>query len=66
MNPPNKLSWLLADVLGWQQTLQLLLQPLQQLAGKPFDWRLAEASLYCIRYDTACLCDWLQNWYQQQ
>ena len=40
---------MLADVLGWQQTLQLLLRPLQQLSSKPFDWRLAEASLYCIR-----------------
>lgn len=37
-----------ADVLGWQQTLQLLLQPLQHLAGT-FDWRIAEAALYCIR-----------------
>ena len=46
-----------ADVLGWQQTLQLLLQPLQHLAGT-FDWRIAEAALYCIRYPLflSCLC----------
>lgn len=37
-----------ADVLGWQPTLQLLLRPLQQLATT-FDWRVAEASLYCVR-----------------
>jgi len=35
-------------VLGWQPTLQLLLRPLQQLATT-FDWRVAEASLYCVR-----------------
>lgn len=37
-----------AEVLGWQRTLGLLLAPLQQLATA-FDWRVAEASLYCVR-----------------
>lgn len=37
-----------AEVLGWQQTLGLLLAPLQQLSSV-FDWRVAEACLYCVR-----------------
>ncbi len=45
-----------ADVLGWQPTLQLLLRPLQQLSTS-FDWRVAEASLYCVRLVIACF--WL-------
>lgn len=43
-----------AAVLGGQETLRLLAQPLLQLAasarsGGSWDWRVAEASLYCIR-----------------
>jgi transportin-3 len=43
-----------AAVLGGQETLRLLAQPLLQLAasarsGGSWDWRQAEASLYCIR-----------------
>ncbi|XP_024389574.1 transportin MOS14 [Physcomitrium patens] len=43
-----------AAVLGGQETLRLLAQPLLQLAasargGGSWDWRAAEASLYCIR-----------------
>ena len=46
----GSLRWesICADVLGWQPTLQLLLRPLQTLATT-FDWRVAEASLYCVR-----------------
>eukprot|EP00884_Botryococcus_braunii_P017308 jgi/Botrbrau1/4260/Bobra.0044s0053.1 len=39
-------------VLGPESTLQLLLEPLHEMAkegGAPFDWQKAEASLYCIR-----------------
>ena len=37
-----------AEVLGWPQTLGLLLAPLQQLSTA-FDWRVAEACLYCVK-----------------
>lgn len=41
-------------VLGGAKMLGFLVQPLQQEAqaaasGTPFDWRNAEAALYCIR-----------------
>jgi transportin-3 len=43
-----------AAVLGGQETLRLLAQPLLQSVsgggiGGSWDWRTAEASLYCIR-----------------
>lgn len=40
-----------ADVLGSDRILQLLVGPLQSLgqAGSEFDWRTAEAALYCIK-----------------
>ncbi|KAK9830032.1 hypothetical protein WJX72_009312 [[Myrmecia] bisecta] len=39
-----------AAVLGADRTLRLLLEPLQSVsAGGQFDWRTAEAALYCIR-----------------
>jgi len=43
-----------AAVLGGSSTLQLLSEPLQELsasvaAGGAFEWRAAEAALYCIR-----------------
>lgn len=39
------------QVLGFDRVLQLLLDPLQQMisAGRPFDWRVAEACLFCVR-----------------
>ena len=44
-----------ASVIGFGGCLQLLLEPLHKLsadvaAGLPFDWRSAEAALYCVRY----------------
>ncbi|GAX77385.1 hypothetical protein CEUSTIGMA_g4831.t1 [Chlamydomonas eustigma] len=41
-------------VLGFSLCLDLLLEPLKSVSadmagGKPFDWRAAEAALYCIR-----------------
>ena len=44
-----------AAVLGGGRTLALLVDPLLELSrkvstGQPFDWRTAEAALYCIRY----------------
>lgn len=49
-----------AEVLGSERLLQLLVEPLQQVAqemaaGRPFDWRTAEASLYCVRGVNRCL-----------
>jgi len=43
-----------AGVVGFGRCLQLLLEPLHQLsaavsAGAPFDWRSAEAALFCVR-----------------
>lgn len=43
-----------AAVLGGEGIIRLLLEPLQQLsaavaAGTAFDWRAAEAALYCVR-----------------
>lgn len=50
----------LAGVLGGDATLSLLLEPLNKVGqGDDFDWRTAEASLFCIRCEppsegTAC------------
>jgi transportin-3 len=43
-----------AGVLSFGRCLGLLLEPLRQLsaavaAGGAFDWRAAEAALYCVR-----------------
>lgn len=43
-----------AGVVGFPRCLSLLLQPLHQLSadvasGQPFDWRAAEAALFCVR-----------------
>eukprot|EP00955_Chlamydomonas_euryale_P000608 6752-Chlamydomonas_euryale.AAC.1 len=43
-----------AGVVGFGRTLALLLEPLHRLsadvaAGQPFDWRAAEAALFCVR-----------------
>ena len=43
-------------VLGSEQTLQLLTEPLAGLDGRAsFDWRTAEAALYCVRAVHRCL-----------
>ncbi len=43
-----------AAVLGYERCLALLVEPLAQLSaqqaqGQPFDWRTAEATLFCVR-----------------
>jgi hypothetical protein len=43
-----------AGVVGFGRCLQLLLEPLHALSagvaqGQPFDWRTAEAALFCVR-----------------
>lgn len=48
-----------ASVLGGGRMLQLLVEPLLQLSkqvtsGAQFDWRTAEAALYCIRAVHRC------------
>ena len=42
-------------MIGFGGCLRLLVEPLQRLSadvasGKPFDWRAAEAALYCVRW----------------
>lgn len=48
-----------AGVLGGERTLQLLTEPLaavsaQVAQGAAFDWRTAEAALYCVRAVHRC------------
>jgi transportin-3 len=43
-----------AGVAGFSRCLALLLEPLHSMsaevaAGQPFDWRAAEAALFCVR-----------------
>ena len=44
-----------ASMLGFSGCLTILLEPLHALsaavaAGSPFDWRAAEAALFCVRW----------------
>lgn len=49
-----------ASVVGEARSLSLLLAPLSDVsaavgAGRPFDWKAAELSLQCVRYEAAAL-----------
>jgi hypothetical protein len=58
-----------AAIIGGQATLSKLLEPLQRVSmevsnGAAFDWRAAEAALYCIRYASQDTITWSPTWLQ--